>query len=211
MALRAVIAEAEDVTLGEFLTEAALVADVDELSDDNAAVTLLTLHSAKGLEYPVVFITGLEEGRLPHSRSMDTPQEIAEERRLLYVGMTRAKERLYLTYAFRRSWGWGDSGMPNEPSRFLEDLPEEVLRRPKRKAARSASKWSQPTWSHPKPVLRELQYHAGDRVHHAHYGEGIVIESELDGRDEVVTVLFEHVGAKRLLANRAPITALPKH
>ncbi len=210
MALQAVVSEAADLPLGDFLTEVALVADVDELSEEQDAVTLLTLHSAKGLEYPVVFITGLEEGRLPHSRSLDTEQEIAEERRLLYVGMTRAKERLYLTYAFRRSWGWG-GGEPSEPSRFLDDLPAEVLSRPQPQRTRATSTWSQPAWRPSRPQQRVTQYHVGDRVQHAHYGEGTVMECELSGHEEVVTVLFEHVGAKRLLAGRAPLTVLPKH
>ena len=105
LALRAVVADAPDISLTDFLTEVALVADVDELRDDVEAVTMLTLHSAKGLEYPVVFLTGLEEGMLPHSRSMDSPQDIAEERRLFYVGMTRAQGLLYITHAFRRSMG----------------------------------------------------------------------------------------------------------
>jgi DNA helicase II / ATP-dependent DNA helicase PcrA len=123
-------AESPGISLTDFLTDVALVADVDELSEEIDAVTLMTLHSAKGLEYPIVFLTGLEEGLLPHSRSMESPVEVAEERRLLYVGMTRAERRLYLTYAFRRSWrGYRDSE-PSAPSRFLEDLPDEVLKQP---------------------------------------------------------------------------------
>src|SRR5690606_19040276 len=113
-----------DQSLGDFLAEQALVADVDSLVEDEDKVTLLTLHSAKGLEYPVVFITGLEEGLLPHSRSFDDPDGMAEERRLLYVGLTRAKDQVYLTYAFRRML-YGDS-IPGVPSRFLADIPEEL-------------------------------------------------------------------------------------
>jgi len=110
MALRAVVAEAPDITLTEFLTDVALVADVDELAEEVAAVTLLTLHSAKGLEYPIVFLTGLEEGLLPHSRSMDSPMDVAEERRLLYVGMTRAEQRdgvaMAIANLLRRRGSW---------------------------------------------------------------------------------------------------------
>ncbi|MBI5668861.1 MAG: UvrD-helicase domain-containing protein [Chloroflexi bacterium] len=107
--------------LGDFLEEVSLVADVDTLAEDKNSVTLLTLHAAKGLEFPVVFITGLEEGLLPHLRSLDEPDGMAEERRLFYVGLTRAMHHLYLTYAFRRMT-YGDSS-PSLPSRFLADIP----------------------------------------------------------------------------------------
>jgi len=220
-ALRAVVADAPDITLTDFLTEVALIADVDELSAEVAAVTLLTLHSAKGLEYPVVFLTGLEEGMLPHSRSMDSPQEIAEERRLLYVGMTRAEEKLYLTHAFRRSWGYYGNSKPSDPSRFLEALPDSLLAR-SRKAKKQSQKrsWAASSWgknshssaSTPRPVVRpQLQYRSGQRVKHTHYGEGIVLESQLDGRSEMVTVNFEGIGVKRLLASMSPMQALPEY
>jgi DNA helicase-2/ATP-dependent DNA helicase PcrA len=103
------------------------VSDSDQLDEGAGAVTLLTLHTAKGLEYPVVFIVGLEEGILPHSRSLESgdPEDMDEERRLAYVGITRAKKRLYLIHCFRRSL-WGDSNM-QEPSRFFDDIPTELL------------------------------------------------------------------------------------
>ncbi|MFW5749004.1 MAG: ATP-dependent helicase [Chloroflexota bacterium] len=125
--LRGLVAKAqqEQIPLNEFLAEQSLVSDVDALADDVDAVTLLTLHAAKGLEFPVVFITGLEEGLLPHIRSFDDADGMAEERRLLYVGVTRAQDHLYLTYAFRRTmWGRSDT---NAPSRFLSDLPPELV------------------------------------------------------------------------------------
>ena len=218
MALRAVVAETPGIALLDFLTEVALVADVDELADEVDAVTLLTLHSAKGLEYPVVFLTGLEEGLLPHSRSMDSPMEVAEERRLLYVGMTRAEQRLYLTYAFRRSWrGYRDSE-PSSPSRFLEDLPDEALKQPedqKRRAARpsgAAKPWGAES-SRPETRARpEPQYRSGQRVKHAFYGEGMVIECEFEGRNEMVTVLFSNgVGVKKFLSGMAPMEPLADH
>ncbi len=231
-ALRAVVADAPGITLPEFLTEVALVADIDELGEEVHAVTLLTLHSAKGLEYPVVFLTGLEEGLLPHSRSLDSPQQVAEERRLLYVGMTRAEKRLYLSYAFRRAWGqYNNSGDPSAPSRFLSDLPDAVLDRPRRaqkKATTTASStrsWGA-SWQDsavrtpgartakeraPAPAP-QLQYRQGQRVRHTHYGEGIVLESQLDGRSEMVTVLFTNgIGAKRLLASMAPMEPISAH
>ena len=219
MALRAVVAEAPDITLTEFLTDVALVADVDELAEEVAAVTLLTLHSAKGLEYPIVFLTGLEEGLLPHSRSMDSPMDVAEERRLLYVGMTRAEQRLYLTYAFRRGWRSYGNSEPSAPSRFLEDLPDEVLRRPEEARHRgSRVSWATKSWAsrtrEPEaiPAQPELQYRTGQRVRHSFYGEGMVLESELEGRQEMVTVLFGNgIGIKKLLSSMAPLEPLPDH
>jgi hypothetical protein len=116
--------------LGRFLEEVALVSDADQIDEGAGAVTLLTLHTAKGLEFPVVFIVGLEEGILPHSRSLesansDDPEDMAEERRLFYVGVTRAKRRLYLIHCLQRSL-WGDSSMQT-PSRFLEEIPTDLL------------------------------------------------------------------------------------
>ena len=113
--------------LAEFLETAALVSDVDAHDANEGVVVLMTLHMAKGLEFPVVFITGMEEGIFPHSRSFDEPGEMEEERRLAYVGITRAKEKLYLMYAFRRS-SFGNVSEPSEPSRFLADIPREFVK-----------------------------------------------------------------------------------
>ena len=213
MALRAVTTEIPDVSLMDFLTEVSLVADVDELADDVDAVTLLTLHSAKGLEYPVVFVTGLEDGMLPHSRSIEeSPSAVAEERRLLYVGMTRAMEHLYLSYAFRRSW-YGRSE-PSQPSRFLEDLPEEVLDRGRRKKkSRTAHKsWRSGDWQQrlrePKKTSRgtvEPQYQAGQRVRHEKYGEGVVQSSRVAHGDEIVEIAFSEDTVKQFLVGVAPL------
>jgi len=216
LALRAVVADAPSISLSDFLTEVALVADVDELTESVDAVTMLTLHSAKGLEYPVVFITGLEEGMLPHSRSMETKEGVAEERRLFYVGMTRAEKQLYLSYAFRRSWGYQGNSEPSAPSRFLADLPDTLLDRPRRaKKTATARSWSTDSWQTKRPreapPLPQLQYRSGQRVRHTHYGEGIVMESQLDGRSEMVTVHFEGGGGKRLLASMAPMEPLSDH
>lgn len=119
--------EPEQTPLSLFLEEVSLVSDSDQLDENAGAVTLLTLHTAKGLEYPIVFIVGMEEGILPHSRSLESgdPEDMAEERRLTYVGVTRAKKRLYLVHCFRRSV-WGESNV-QEPSRFLDDIPTELL------------------------------------------------------------------------------------
>ena len=124
--LRRVAHEYEGMSLAEFLTELALVSDVDSLVRDKTpnAPTLLTLHAAKGLEFPVIFLVGMEEGILPHRNSQDDPAQLAEERRLMYVGLTRAKDRVYLVYTFRRiMWGYNDL---NNPSRFLGDIPPEI-------------------------------------------------------------------------------------
>ncbi len=112
-------------TLEDFLAEVSLVADADEVDDDGSSVTLMTLHTAKGLEYPVVFMAGMEEGVFPHMRSLGEPRELEEERRLCYVGVTRAKERLYLSHAWSRSL-WGQAQY-NPPSRFLDEIPEHLV------------------------------------------------------------------------------------
>ncbi len=112
--------------LAEFLETAALVSDVDAHDANEGVVVLMTLHMAKGLEFPVVFITGMEEGIFPHARSFDEAHEMEEERRLAYVGITRAREKLYLLYAFRRST-FGNQYEPTEPSRFLTDIPRELV------------------------------------------------------------------------------------
>jgi DNA helicase-2/ATP-dependent DNA helicase PcrA len=123
--LRNVAAASPEAGLTEFLEQVALVADQDTLGEEGEAATLLTLHAAKGLEFPVVFMIGLDEGVLPHQRSFDDPESMHEERRLMYVGMTRAKDRLYLVRAFRRSQ-YGDSGVA-DASRFLQDIPAALM------------------------------------------------------------------------------------
>lgn len=208
-------------SLSEFLIDAALVADVDSLKEGANAVTLLTLHSAKGLEYPVVFITGLEDGLLPHSRSLDDPEGMAEERRLMYVGLTRAKDRVFLTYAFRRSlFGASETGLP---SRFLADIPMDLTE--STISARSGhlresynyqreTTWDQSNFYTPgsrskaPDLAPKLQYQTGMRVHHAKFGDGIVLESRRSGDDEEVSISFKNYGIKRLMAGFANLTIL---
>ncbi len=144
MELRGVAGIDGELTLGDFLQQVALVAETDNLDRSAQAPTLLTLHAAKGLEFPIVFITGLEEGLLPHSRSMDSEDELAEERRLFYVGLTRARDAVYLSHAFRRTT-WGDSSVA-VPSRFLTEIPEDYIdgQRPgarRRESIDRASTW----------------------------------------------------------------------
>lgn len=199
-----------DDPLTDFLEDVSLVSDTDTYDDTTDAPTLMTLHSAKGLEFPVVMIVGMEEGVLPHSRSFDDPESMEEERRLCYVGMTRAKKRLFLSYAFRRTV-WGNSDV-RQSSRFLADIPRNLIEGTLPAAGSAASRAAQwePT---PQPLRkhkpREPQFHPGERVHHDKFGEGIVIESKPDGTDEEVTIAFKKSGVKHVLASFANLEKLP--
>ena len=209
--LRNVAADYEDLTLTDLLSDVALVSDVDNLSGEVNAPTLLTLHSAKGLEFPIIFIVGLEEGILPHSRSLDDAEEMAEERRLMYVGLTRAKDRLFLTYAFSRT-RYGEREF-SEPSRFLDDLPPELVSGSwrQRRSRGAGEQWSTVTQDRARNsqfAIRDSQFRAGQRVQHAVFGEGLVIESRAAGGDEIVTVAFEEAGLKRLMVSLAPLELL---
>jgi len=235
--LRGVAAQlAQDVSpasLAEFLEQIALVSDQDTVAEEGQAPILLTLHAAKGLEFPVVFIIGLDEGVLPHQRSLEDSEAMNEERRLMYVGMTRAKDRLYLLRAFRRS-AYGDSGV-TQASRFLYDIPDHLLsgQKPHKQLRQSAAYQRATSWETPaaprserpasaRPIVTdprtgmrlvplnqpESRYKTGQRVRHASFGEGIVIESRGAGDDEEVTVAFEAVGLKRLVASMANLQLL---
>ena len=191
-----------------FLEEVALISEVDELSEESGAPVLLTLHMAKGLEFSVVFITGLEEGLLPHVRSLESPEGLEEERRLFYVGITRARDRLYLLYTFRRTrYGVDDV---NAPSRFLEDLPEHLVEAPLSREERRAQAVARATHWDPAstPVVTGPRYRVGERVYHTKFGEGIVVETRDTADDQELTVAFEEVGLKRLLASLAPLARL---
>ncbi len=182
-----------DPSLESFLDTVALVSDTDQLPEDARGVTLMTLHSAKGLEFPWVFLTGLEEGVFPHARSIGSDEEIEEERRLCYVGVTRAKDRLFISYALhRRVHGYG----VGEASRFLREMPEEHLTmlnarpEPQFQAPRQVERYA--------PQEEEWPIKVGARVRHARFGEGLVVGVERDGSDIIVTVGFAAVGRKRL-------------
>ncbi len=205
--LRRLTTEYENRSLTDFLETVALISDQDTLAEGKNAPTLLTLHAAKGLEFGTVFIIGLDDGILPHSRSFDEPEAMEEERRLFYVGLTRAKDRLYLLRALRR----GGRGYAEEtiPSRYLDDIPPELLAGKARggRAARSQT----PTWLRPDaaPATEtEVRFRAGMRVQHPTWGEGIVLNSRLQDNDETVDVVFESVGIKRLAASLAKLTIL---
>ena len=217
--LRAVATQYEDLdpaaSLASFLEEVALVADVDDPDAEVPdAVTLTTLHAAKGLEYPVVFMPGMEEGLLPHFRSLDDPAQMEEERRVCYVGMTRARERLYLTQA-RRRFQQG-SYRPAVASRFLSDIPtaETVSARGARPAetprerraalaTRAAAGWGDRDSGDASD--EEPRYAPGDRVRHAKFGLGVVVSCVVARDDQQITVAFEGQGVRKLLLSLAPL------
>jgi len=211
--LEELIAAAEDYERGDlasglegFLDTIALVADVDQLPDAPQAVTMMTLHSAKGLEFPHVFLTGLEEGVFPHARSMNDTDDVEEERRLCYVGVTRAKERLVLSYALhRRLHGYG----VGEPSRFLREMPEEHLALINAaRAERSAAFEPEAPRYDPHAGDDDFPLKVGARVRHARFGEGMVVGLEREGSDIVATVRFAAVGRKRLSLQYAHLEEL---
>jgi len=202
-------------SLTTFLEQVALVSDVDNLDGQTDAATLLTLHAAKGLEFPVVFIVGLEEDTIPHSRAKDDPDQLEEERRLAYVGITRAKERLYLVYAFRRTQ-YGSSEL-REPSRFLADIPAHLIQgREKSKGgrARPARQVIGPSRirigsganaKSPAMPTKPDPFRVGDTVRHPSFGEGVVVSSRPSGDDQEVEVAFVGRGVKKLLASFAKL------
>ncbi|MCL4393279.1 MAG: UvrD-helicase domain-containing protein [Chloroflexi bacterium] len=211
-----------ETALVQFLEEVSLVADIDSMNENMDAPILMTLHTAKGLEFPVVFIVGLEDGLFPHARSLEDPAQMEEERRLCYVGITRAKERLYLVYAFRRSF-YGASE-PGKPSQFLADIPRELYAGDRSRQGRTAGTGRrrslavepdgedapefQPRAMPPprRSTLSDLEYHAGDKVSHPSFGNGVVVTSKPSGNDEQVEVAFEGKGVKRLIVRLAGLT-----
>ncbi|MDP2995459.1 MAG: 3'-5' exonuclease, partial [Anaerolineales bacterium] len=214
--LRRLTVEYESRTLTDFLENVALISDQDTLAEGKNAPTLLTLHAAKGLEFGAVFIVGLDDGILPHSRSFDEPEAMEEERRLFYVGITRAEDRLYLLRALRRGGPFdrlrAGSGYAEEtiPSRYLDDIPPELLSGKARTGRRSGHSSTQ-SWlrSDPAPAtVNEAHFRAGTRVRHPTWGEGIVLNSRLQDDDETVDVVFESVGIKRLAASLANLTIM---
>ncbi len=188
--------------LSAFLEGVTLVSDVDGLDESVAAATLITLHQAKGLEFPVVFIVGMEDGILPHFRSFDDPTQMEEERRLCYVGITRAKRRVYLVRAFRRSL-MGRSTV-NQPSRFLGDIPQnltsssEQWQKGENRVTPSIYSWNKAAT--PNLVIPELK--AGDHVHHTQFGDGIVVSCQ-PVKDDAEAVVAFNGGVKKLLLSLA--------
>lgn len=211
--------------LSPFLEQISLVADTDELENKEDTTTLITLHQAKGLEFPAVFIIGMEEGLLPHRRSMEGGgDELEEERRLCYVGITRAEKHLYLMHTARRSI-FGSSS-ESIPSRFLEDIPDHLLERKGlpggeetyyRKQEKYSRRYAEEDGisvaellakkarEQQQPARELLQINPGDHVRHTKFGAGQVIGIKPTGSDKEVIVAFEDVGVKKLLLSMAPL------
>jgi DNA helicase-2/ATP-dependent DNA helicase PcrA len=228
----------EFAQVDEFLEQVSLVADADDLSDDDKVI-MMTMHAAKGLEYPVVFIVGVEEGLFPHSRALVDANELEEERRLAYVGITRAQERLFLTHAWsRQQFG---TTQYNPPSRFLEEIPEELIEhqgnvqnRPKARTTRDDDWGGRKVSSFdPDDEFRERQVDAamaagrsaaqrppqptnsqeiglrvGDMVEHSVFGEGIIIDITGSGDKTEAVINFREKGRKHLLLAWAPLKKL---
>jgi DNA helicase-2/ATP-dependent DNA helicase PcrA len=221
--------------IDEFLEQVSLVADTDELPDDDSgSVVLMTMHAAKGLEFPNVFILGMEDGVFPHLRALGEPAELEEERRLCYVGITRARRRLYLTNAWSRTL-FG-STQYNPPSRFLDEIPGELLKLAegsrdgrRRMGGRSGTDWGwsgtartpgmgrdrivdQALASRDAPVRTAgptgadgIGLKAGDDVRHARWGEGVILDVIGSGEKAEAVIRFPSVGEKRLLLSWAPL------
>ncbi len=186
-------------SLEKFLEEVALSADTDEINQKESSVHLMTLHSAKGLEFKTVFIVGLEEGILPHSRSILSSEEMEEERRLMYVGITRAEEKVYLVFTQERSI-FGSTQI-NAPSRFFKDIPEHLLENTKKEDTQSRKMSADSDKQNDDQGVREIDIKDGDRVKHEIFGEGLVISVQGDA----VTVAFSKVGIKKLSRGIAPL------
>lgn len=188
----------EDKSLTAFLEYVALITDIDLYKGEEDVVTVMTLHSAKGLEFPVVFITGFEEGIFPHSRSLNSGEELEEERRLCYVGMTRAKERLYLTYAWRRNLN--GNTLFNSVSRFISEIPEHLKEKADIEKGEEV------------PLLdnrrEKIEVAVGDKIRHVDWGIGVILNKVDTGNDIFITVDFERVGLKKLSINFAPLEKL---
>lgn len=218
--------QSEDKSLVAFLTDLALVSDIDKLEEDeqqqNDAIVLMTLHSAKGLEFPVVFLIGLEEGVFPHSRSLMEEDEMEEERRLMYVGVTRAEQELYITNAQMRTL-FGRTSM-NPESRFIKEIPTELIENlneeiKKKQASTASSSFAAARRQEKRPpVMRpiaastggdQLSWSVGDKAEHKKWGIGTVVSVKGTGEGTELDIAFPSpVGIKRLLAKFAPINRI---
>jgi len=197
-------------SLGHFLAQIALLTDLDSYREGEEAVVLMTMHAAKGLEFPIVFVTGMEEGIFPLFKAQNSEEELEEERRLCYVAITRAKERVYLTRARCRNV----YGQPRyyRPSRFLDEIPEELktgvpcwraddesLHQPRERQASGGCDGEK------QPQALPEEFEVGDRVVHAHWGEGVVVQVKGEGEERQAAVAFPDRGVKNLLLKYAPL------
>lgn len=205
---------AEGASVAEYLDAVSLATDADAVPLSGGAVTLSTLHAAKGLEFPSVYVVGLEEGYLPHGNSGDDPEELEEERRLLYVGMTRAGDQLTLTLAERRLvYG---KVQYRSPSRFLDELPAGALAEKSERSDRSPSGSFAPRFGgspparfeavEPEDEPQEVPLGRGRRVRHPRYGYGVILAQEGSGDDTRLTVYFDRAGKKKFVARYADLT-----
>jgi DNA helicase-2/ATP-dependent DNA helicase PcrA len=207
------VEEGEEISLVGFLEDVSLVADADQIpdgEDHGGVVTMMTLHTAKGLEFPTVFLTGMEEGIFPHSRTLGDPEELQEERRLAYVGLTRARENLFITRAeYRSSWGAPNY---NAASRFLSEIPDSVIEWNQAQERMPSIKTSiRRTFAPAKAtgkVSSTMHLEVGERVSHDTFGLGTVIGVTGEGDRAEATINFGSLGEKRLLLRYAPVEKL---
>lgn len=211
----------DEATLAGFLEEVALVADIDNYEKESNTVVMMTLHSAKGLEFPYVFISGMEEGVFPGYRAMvsENPNDLEEERRLCYVGITRAKEQLYLVCAKSRMLG-GNTQF-NAPSRFLNEIPHNLIENHNKQAIKverpsnlteksyrplfEKIKPYQSSMPIPSPKNVVLKFNEGDRINHKKFGEGVIEEIKPAGADYEILIRFDKVGNKKLMSTLAKL------
>jgi DNA helicase-2/ATP-dependent DNA helicase PcrA len=195
-------------SLAGFLANIALISDLDALDADSSYVTLMTLHGAKGLEFPHVFLTGLEEGVFPHNRALTDMPELEEERRLAYVGVTRAMDRLFLSYAQRRALYGNTYAYPK--SRFIEEIPNlEVLQSDSVVLPRpSGGRWREVSIHESAGAGLSMDLQDGDKVRHPKWGEGTIRGVVGAGGDGLITIDFPNVGQKMLMLKYAPLEKL---
>lgn len=196
------------------MEEVSLISDLDSLDDNDDRVVMMTLHSAKGLEFPVVFIAGMEDGIFPGMQSIYNPDDIEEERRLAYVGITRAKERLYITNAETRML-YGQTSR-NRPSRFLNEIPTNLINHNRMRIARAERPVQKEASA---PVSRGFtrtaaqsgskpaySYRVGDTVVHKSFGTGVILTAQPVANDTLLEIAFDKAGIKKLMANFARLT-----
>ena len=207
--------ENPETTLPDFLEQVALVSDLDSYDDNLDRVSLMTMHSAKGLEFDTVFMVGAEDNIFPSYRSMNDPSEMEEERRLAYVAITRAKRMLYITHtSYRVLYG---QTMRNKLSTFVREIPEDLIEKTGERVQRPASEWKKPVkpnylaqeaamaTARPTPVVSGIVFAAGDRVKHNVFGQGTVAEARRMGNDTMLTINFDNGQTKKVMANFARI------
>jgi DNA helicase II / ATP-dependent DNA helicase PcrA len=193
----------EETSLAEFLSSAALASDLDNLDETQSKVSLMTLHSAKGLEFSIVFLVGMEQGLLPHNRTLNDPIEMEEERRLCYVGITRAQEQLFLTYTReRRLWGYRE---PAVASQFLKEIPEDLI---SSNISQASSYLRRRETEKTAEINHNLNWNIGDRIFHQDFGEGEITHVLNGGTKPTLAVKFDSLKRTKILSQSAPIELL---